>query len=97
VVWIFAIQRTEGGYVLPSQLLFPLKFFVASLVVDLFQYAYAAAAWGYFHRKKEKSGIGEDSGFGAPIYINWPTIIFFWFKVALAFIGYAGLGKNVLI
>jgi len=96
VVWIFATKSSEGGYALPEQLVFPLKYFVASLVVDLFQYAYASAAWGYFHRKKEKSGIGEDTEFGAPMYINWPTIAFFWLKVTLAFIGYLGLGKNVL-
>lgn len=93
VIWIFASKNVEGSYTLPSSLMFPLGFFVLGLALDLLHYIVASATWGTFHRLREKSGIGENTDFGAPWYINFTPNILFWFKVFSTLIGYGALLK----
>lgn len=92
VIWIFSNKETNGSFSLPSELITPLKFFVASLGLDLLHYTYASLAWGIYHRKKEKENSSPDYEFGAPAKINWPSIFFFWAKVVAVIFGYIYLG-----
>jgi hypothetical protein len=79
VIWIFK-STTAGGIPFSPFLLWSLAFHVLGLALDILQYAYASAAWGIFHRRREKSGITQQDQFGAPAKINVPTIVFFWGK-----------------
>lgn len=77
VVWLFKFDK--GGPRVPSELFVPAGIFILALFLDYLQYAYASAAWGYWGRAKEKSNNDESK---APRAINWPTIAFFWAKLA---------------
>lgn len=91
IVWIF---RTTGanGPALPDALLLPALLLALALAVDLSQYIYAAAAWGWFHRRKELSGAALDEEVGqAPRWINWPTNFLFVAKVILVAVAYGYL------
>ncbi|MEN3370901.1 MAG: hypothetical protein V7609_3044 [Verrucomicrobiota bacterium] len=87
VIWIFK-TTTVAGIPFSVFLLWPLAFHVLGLAFDVLQYAYASAAWGIFHRRREKSGIKEDEHFGAPSAINIPTNIFFWGKTVATVVAY---------
>lgn len=83
IVWIFRISDSE----IPSELLWPLIFFVASLAFDILQYTYASIAWREFYRRSEKKFKDEDE-LDAPDYINLPTEIFLIIKVLFVCLGY---------
>lgn len=89
VVWIFRIGQNNGGIPFASCLLLAIKLFVISLCLDLLHYAYAAIAWGTLHGIREGKGIPEDTDIGAPFWINWPALFFFWMKIIVAVSGYA--------
>ncbi len=93
VVWIFVIKDDNGALSLPDIMLYPLSCFVVGLAFDLCHYIVASASWGLYHRIKEKSGIGDKKDFGAPRYINWAPLAFFWLKVAATLVGYVLLLK----
>ncbi|SQH78338.1 conserved membrane protein of unknown function [Shewanella benthica] len=88
VVWIFAQQ--DGDIVSTNELLRKsMLCFVFSLAFDLFQYFYASAAWGIFHRiKEEKLNHDDSTEFTAPYLINWPTNFFFWGKAVIVLVGF---------
>lgn len=90
LVWIFN-AKTEQSIVLPADLLWPTLFLVACLASDLLHYIVAAAIWGFFHRLKERQGLSESDTVSAPIYLNWPTLAFFWAKHIFVILGYSGL------
>ena len=88
VIWIFKTSTVAGISFSPF-LLWPLAFHVCGLALDLLQYAYASAAWGVFHRQREKAGTKESDEFGAPPLINVPTIVFFCAKTVATVVAYA--------
>jgi hypothetical protein len=87
VVWIFKTDQA-GTPKVPRELIWPASFAIGCLAADVLQYLYGSAAWGYFHRWKEKQKIGEEAEFLAPREINWPTIILFWLKLSLIVVTY---------
>lgn len=91
VIWIFAVGDSVSGFSLPAELIWPLTFFILGLAFDLLHYLIAAASWGIFHRVKEKQHIGEDTDFGAPAYINYAPLTFFWGKAIATLVGYGQL------
>lgn len=95
VVWIFVLEGDSGEKILPSGLIFPLGAFVVGLGFDLMHYVSASLIWGLYHRHKEKSGISAEADFGAPHYINWPAIGFYWLKVVSCLVGYVSLLKVI--
>ncbi len=91
VIWVFSVEGTNGAHSLPGELLFPLGCFVLGLAFDLCQYIVSSASWGLYQRHKEKTGIGEETQFGAPKQINWIPIFFFWLKPTATLFGYINL------
>jgi hypothetical protein len=80
IIWLFR-SGSISSTVIPEALILPLKLVVAGLALDLLQYALAAASWGFFQWRKEKTGTAESDEFKAPSAINWPAIACFWPKV----------------
>lgn len=94
LVWIFKTQDAGQSVpiVLPEALLLPTLAFIVSLASDLLQYISGAAIWGFYCRYKEKElGAGNDDEFSAPIWLNWPALVFFWVKHAAVITGYVFL------
>lgn len=91
VIWMFAVNGNNGEYFLDGNLFFPLGLFVCALAFDLFQYAYGAAIWGWLHRTYEVKGIEEGEDIPICPKVNWPTITFFWSKIAIAIVAAVSL------
>lgn len=89
-IWIFKREST-GSITLPTELLWPAILLILGLTSDLLQYFSASAIWGVFHRTKEKQGIKQNEEIQASIYLNWPSLAFFWIKLFSITIG------NILI
>lgn len=89
VIWIFKSAQPEGKYILPLDLYWAGLLIVASLALDLLQYALGALIWGAFWRLNEKSGVLDDEKLDAPSYFNWPALICFWGKLLTMIIAYA--------
>src|SRR5262245_20433761 len=84
IIWLFRTGDKNGGIPFHNFLLWPLGFLIVSATCDLLQYVYASAAWGIFHRNKEKKLRNDsDATFRAPAVINRPTLFFFWGKTGL--------------
>lgn len=81
IVWIFKVDLRNGP-AMPLSLMLAAMLLVLGLTFDLLHYLYGAIAWGVFHRIKERSEVSEDREFLAPHWINWPTIAFFYAKIA---------------
>lgn len=90
VIWIFKYE-VEGVPKIPEALLPPLILIVLGLALDLLQYAVATSIWGIFQRRKELSGVSDDTDFLAPKQFNWPTISFFVLKAASIIAAYVYL------
>lgn len=90
VIWIFK-YNVEGVPKIPEALLLPLILIVLGLALDLLQYAVATSIWGIFQRRKELSGVSDDTDFLAPKQFNWPTISFFVLKAASIIAAYVYL------
>lgn len=89
VIWLFRTGEKTGGIPYNDSLLWPLGFLVASATFDLLQYAYASAAWGIFHRAKEKElNHNQETEFHAPAAINWLSNFFFWGKAIMTVAAY---------
>jgi len=73
IIWIFKAGDAEH-FVIPGELVKAGFFIASALLLDFFQYSWAAAAWGRFGRLKEKEG---QKNFDAPAWINRPTLFFF--------------------
>ncbi|MBP6276481.1 MAG: hypothetical protein KA393_03630 [Limnohabitans sp.] len=87
VIWIFK-SEAQNQLAIPKQVLEPLTLFIGSLAVDLMQYVIASLVWGAFARFHEKRGVKDSGEVIAPNYFNYPAIVFFWTKIALAIAGY---------
>jgi hypothetical protein len=89
VIWLFRTGEKNGGIPYSDSLLWPLGLLVASATFDLLQYASASAAWGIFHRQKEKElKRNQDAKFHAPAKINWFSNFCFWAKTGVTVIAY---------
>ncbi|KJG18388.1 hypothetical protein [Photobacterium angustum] len=79
VCWVFSV-KSKTGYLLDKQLVLSILFFCLGLLLDLLQYFYSSAAWGFYSRYKEKRVPNDDHDFLAPRWINWPTLLLYWTK-----------------
>jgi hypothetical protein len=87
LVWLFK-SESHGRAEVPHALLLPATFAVIALALDLTQYLYASAAWGIFNRLQERRDVSPEAEFSAPPAMNWPTLVFFWSKVAFVVLAY---------
>jgi len=89
VIWLFRTGDKAGGIPYTDVLLWPLGLLVASATFDLLHYAYASAAWGIFHRTKEKElKHDQNTEIHAPAAINWASNFFFWGKTIMTVAAY---------
>lgn len=70
-----------------------------SLALDVIQYAYKAAAWGFFSWRREREHLSkfktikEDAECAVPETINWPVIGAFWLKLVALLVSYTYLAR----
>jgi hypothetical protein len=89
IVWIFKTDVPNGVLQVPQLLVPATVALVVALCSDLLQYVWGATAWGYYHRVKEKHFNRDQSrDFAAPIWMNWPTNIFWYGKIAGVMVGF---------
>ena len=97
IVWLFSQDPKQDGIEPLLQEFWPPAILVVlGLLADALQYAYGALAWGAYNRFQEKTGIAEDDDFKAPVWINWPTLAFFWGKLAAISSAYVFLAYQVV-
>ena len=88
LIWVFNDKNASGIH-LPVELMWPTLFLILALGLDLLHYIVGSAIWGVFHRIKEKQlGSHPDPDVTAPVYLNWPTLFFFWGKLLAICVGY---------
>lgn len=85
----FGTDKVVG---LPDRLVFAASVLIIALILDMAQYAYASLAYGIWARLEERrlrkhSRAEPRDGF--PSWINIPTSVFFWIKVACTSVAYA--------
>lgn len=84
IAWVFKTD-TAGKPEIPSTLIAAAAWAIVTLSLDALQYLYATAAWGIFHRLKERR---RETEYTAPPAINWPTLAFFWAKSVTVAVAY---------
>ena len=87
LIWIFR-AKDASPVAVPSALILPAALFAAGLALNLIHAAYGTAAWGIFHRHHETQEITEANELIAPIWINWPSLVFFWGNVSSVIAAY---------
>jgi hypothetical protein len=87
LIWLFR-EVSQGKPLLPRGLRIPTILLVSALGLDFLQYIWATAAWGRFSRTKEKN---KEKEFHVPVWINWPTLAFFWSKIGTMALAYLSL------
>ena len=97
IVWLFSQDPKQDGIEPLLQEFWPPAILVVlGLLADSLQYAYGTLAWGAYNRVQEKGGVAEDYEFKAPDWINWPTLAFFWGKLAAISFAYFLLAYQVV-
>lgn len=90
LIWILKKDSLNAGLEIPLKLIQPLLFFALSLSFDFLQYLYSTIVWTLFHLHHEnKLEIKtSDPDLTAPSYLNWPSWLFFIFKVIFILFAY---------
>jgi hypothetical protein len=89
VIWIFTTELPANRGRVPTTLIPAAIAIVLGLALDFLQYAYGAAIWGWYGRKKEIARTPPNKEFEAPAWYNWPTDILFWSKLVVMAVAYA--------
>jgi hypothetical protein len=85
LIWIFKLKDHGGRDVVDPRLLTPTHLLVIALASDLLQFVIAAGIFGFIARKIEK----HPEDFAAlPRWVNWPSVVLFWFKIVIVLIAY---------
>lgn len=93
LVWVFKVQKFGGAIgelVVPPGLLPPALLFCAALTLDLLHAITGTLIWGSFASYHERRNVQDDDDVDAPSYLNWPTLVLFWAKVACVVFAYLG-------
>lgn len=79
IIWIFKTEFFVNT--IPIELVGSALLLMVTIVLDLLQYIAGTLTWAIFNRIKEHQ-LKNDNGkeFTAPVYINYPTLLFFWSK-----------------
>ncbi len=97
IIWIFRVGQENGGIAFSKTLLWPLGMFATSLALDLLHYIVSTLVWGGYFRRQDKKGLKSDTEFRAPKQLNWPSLLFFWTKIALTVVGFVFLVKYIVL
>lgn len=104
LVWLFK-QQDQTKASIPPALHLPTILIVASLGLDFLQYVWSTAAWGGFARLKEKQlrkqrklgiEVRAEEDIDAPVWINRPTLAFFWAKFVCTVVAYVAIMRFLL-
>ena len=88
IIWIFRIEQgTEIG--IPQDLIPATILLLLTLGADLLHYLAGSVIWSIYHRLKERSGTAENEEFTAPPLLNWPSLFFYYAKIASLASAYA--------
>lgn len=98
LIWIFKVGTKDSPRV-PTELLPPSAFFVASLALDLLQYIAATCVWGVFQWSEERKleNVTDNPELDAPSWFKWPQFIFFVLKLVAVVIAYYFLTKHIWV
>ena len=91
VIWVLKVGNDSVSIPYSTELVIPLYCFVAALALDLMQYIYKTVAWGVLNYLCWKKYLDNNVDIKVPEKINWPTNVFFWFKVITIGFGYLQL------
>jgi hypothetical protein len=80
LIWLFKTD-VDGRWTVPVGLLPAVVCIVTGLAFDLLHYVVAAVIWGAYARRKEKT-LGEAEEFKADSRLNWPSLFFYYGKIA---------------
>jgi hypothetical protein len=96
VAWIFKVGEGSAAR-LDAPLLVAVFYLVLALAADLLQYIALTLAWGGFHRWKEMrmGDVTKNPEVVAPVWLNWPGLVFFWFKFVFVSVAYFQLATTV--
>ena len=81
-IWIFK-YGSAGSERVPNELVPAAVAIVLALLLDFLQYAVGSLVWGAFARYKERKGVGDADTVVAPLWFNWPALLFFWAKLPI--------------
>ena len=99
VVWVFNQPSADRTLNLPEQLVGALLLLCITLALDLLQYTFSTATWGFWSRRKEKllkHKFHDDPNLEPPAFLNWPGIVMFWSKLVALLWAYAQLARYLL-
>ena len=91
LIWAFKTTDADSNYSLAPELFGAGILIVAALLFDLLQYVAGTMIWGRYSRYHEKRGVKAESNLDASRYLNWPGLIFFWFKIGFMLLAYVAL------
>lgn len=104
LIWLFKqpdkLQPDPVKASIPRPLHLPTILIVASLSLDFLQYVWSTAAWGGFARIKEKQlrkkrsqgiEVKEDEDVRVSVWMNRPTLMFFWVKCTCTVVAYVAV------
>lgn len=89
VIWI---ARESALTPIASSLIAPLLGFVVFLAFDLMQYIWCSIIWTVFYLRHEGVHKSDESRVDIPAWINRPTYLFFWLKLAALLAAWIWLG-----
>lgn len=100
IIWLFR-SIDNSSPVVPVKLIFPMLFFVVSLLSDILQYVTGTLIWGVCHyfreiecQKLKLQGLTDkDPDLPAWSWFNRITLVFFTTKVVSVILAYWWLGK----
>ena len=76
--------------------IFKCRFFlIVSLIFDLLHCVIPAIIWDYFHKKKEREGVGEEEKIDHPAWMPKPAYFFLWLKILTVVIAYGFIFKGI--
>jgi hypothetical protein len=96
LIWIFKLEK-GGPLAIPSTLLWPALLLCSALSLDLLHAVLGTLIWGIFSRYHEQKGIQDCDEIDSPAWLNWPTLVCFWGKLAAVFVAYILVFRYVLL
>jgi hypothetical protein len=73
IIWVFKTETMK----IPGELIWPGILLVVALACDLLQHFIHSVIWHFYLRYFERKGLGPDTEFYDPPYINYPAY-FLW-------------------
>lgn len=94
-IWILKVGTDSGGIKYSKSLLCPLGVFVFCLGLDLLQYVYKTALFGFLNHHYWRKHRDNDKEIKFAEKWNWPALFFFWLKTVMMVSGYAMLIRYI--